>query len=136
MWPKTDASQEEIQEVIRDMVEIVNDPSATEDERNMACSTMTEALIQQFPWEEMRWSASQLETMWRNLQERNIIRHTDERQPMYDSIPFLKWLGDSLDDVIVELVRRHGPSVLDWLQAVVDNAIANAKVKLDAEETT
>ena len=106
MWPKTDA------EPLRPII------------------------LQQLPWEEMRWSASQLETMWRNLQERNIIRHTDERRPMYDSIPFLKWLGDSLDDVIVELVRRHGPSVLDWLQAVVDNAIANAKVKLDAEETT
>jgi lambda repressor-like predicted transcriptional regulator len=36
---------EETQRLIRDMVEIVNDPSATEDEQLMACSTIAEALF-------------------------------------------------------------------------------------------
>jgi lambda repressor-like predicted transcriptional regulator len=36
---------EEIQRLVRDMVEIVNDPSATEDEKHMACSTIAEALF-------------------------------------------------------------------------------------------
>ena len=35
----------EIQSLIRDMVEIVNDPSATEDEKLMACSTIAESLF-------------------------------------------------------------------------------------------
>jgi lambda repressor-like predicted transcriptional regulator len=35
----------EVQEVIRDMAAIVNDPEATEDERSMACSTIAEALF-------------------------------------------------------------------------------------------
>jgi lambda repressor-like predicted transcriptional regulator len=35
---------DEIQEVIRDMAVIVNDPEATENERSMACSTIAEAL--------------------------------------------------------------------------------------------
>ena len=36
---------EEIQSLIRDMVEIVNDSSATEDEKLMACSTIAESLF-------------------------------------------------------------------------------------------
>jgi lambda repressor-like predicted transcriptional regulator len=36
---------EEAQAAIRDMVEIVNDPEATEDDRAMACSTIAEALF-------------------------------------------------------------------------------------------
>lgn len=36
---------DEIQEVIRDMAAIVNDPEATETERSMACSTIAEALF-------------------------------------------------------------------------------------------
>jgi lambda repressor-like predicted transcriptional regulator len=36
---------EEIQGVVRDMSEIVNDPSASEDEKLMACSTIGEALF-------------------------------------------------------------------------------------------
>ncbi len=36
---------EAIQSLIRDMVEIVNDPSATEDEKLMACSTIAESLF-------------------------------------------------------------------------------------------
>jgi lambda repressor-like predicted transcriptional regulator len=36
---------DEIQEVIRDMAAIVNDPEATENERSMACSTIAEALF-------------------------------------------------------------------------------------------
>ncbi len=35
----------EIQGLIRDMAEIVNEPSATEDEKLMACSTIAEALF-------------------------------------------------------------------------------------------
>ena len=38
---------EELQEVIRDMASIVNDPEATNEEQAMACSTIAEAL---FPW--------------------------------------------------------------------------------------
>ena len=40
----TECSQE-IQEAIRDMIEIVNDSSATEDEKLMACATISEALF-------------------------------------------------------------------------------------------
>ena len=36
---------DEVQEMIRDMAAIVNDPEATEDERSMACSTIAEALF-------------------------------------------------------------------------------------------
>jgi hypothetical protein len=36
---------DEIQAAIRDMVAIVNDPAATEDERDAAIATITEALF-------------------------------------------------------------------------------------------
>jgi lambda repressor-like predicted transcriptional regulator len=36
---------DEIQEVVRDMVAIVNDPEATENDRTMACSTIAESLF-------------------------------------------------------------------------------------------
>jgi len=36
---------DDVQEIIRDMIAIVNDPEAAEDERSMACSTIAEALF-------------------------------------------------------------------------------------------
>jgi lambda repressor-like predicted transcriptional regulator len=66
---------EEVQEVIRDMAAIVNDPDATPDEQAMACATISEAL---FPWRYDGHLGVDLED-----EERSAAEHGKDSEPVY-----------------------------------------------------
>ena len=61
---------DEIQEVVRDMAAIVNDPEATENERSVACSTIAEAL---FP-------AHQAGYLGIDLEEAEVVEARDSKE--------------------------------------------------------